>query len=381
MDFTFDSDQLALQGTARAVLGDAYGEYARRRAVVRSEAGFDLGLYRRLGELGLLGLPFPEHVGGSGAGWAEATILVREAGRVLAPEPLLASAFLAGGLVAVAGTEEQQTELLGPLCAGDRVLALAHHEARARSSGAGEGVITSQSGGSWRLSGTKEPVPFGAEADLLVVSAHLPRVGTGLFLVETDAPGLAISGYRTFAGGPAAKVHLDETPATPLGPAGTDVTPVICQAIDTARVLAGQEALGAMRAALALTTSYLKQRRQFGVTLNTFQDLTFRATDMYVEIELTESLVQWATMVLDDGDRRAIADASTRAGLQVARASRLVAQESIQLHGGIGMTSEYAVGAYAQRLVELGQFVGIEERHLGQLAGAVDTYDVIDPTG
>ncbi len=379
MDFTLDSDQLALQASARGVLGDAYADYGRRTEVVRSEPGFDRALYQRLGEMGLLGLPFPEEVGGSGAGWAEASILAREAGRVLAPEPLLGSAFLAGALVTAAGTEEQQAELLGPLCAGELVLTVAHPQAGAAPPGAGEGVAASESDGSWRLTGTREPVPFGAEADLLVVSANLPGEGTGVFLVEPGAAGLAVGGYRTFADGPAAAVRLDGTPATPLGPAGKDTTPAITRAIDTARVLAGQEALGVMEAALAATTSYLTQRRQFGVTLNTFQDLTFRAADMYVEVELTESLVQWATMVLDDGEPGAMASAATRSGLQVARACRLVAQESIQLHGGIGMTAEYAVGGYAQRLVELGQLFGIEELHLGQLATGIDTYDVIDP--
>lgn len=379
MDFSLNEEQLALQGTAAAVFRHAYGDYARRRDATETEAGFDRAFYRKLGELGFLGLHFAEEVGGSGAGFVEAGLIARELGRVVAPEPYVVSAVLAGSLVSAVGTAEQQTTLVRALSAGDLVLAFAHSESGHGWSPMAEAVVASEADGSWTLNGAKEPVPFGAEADLLVVSAAVPGSGTGLFLVTPGAPGLARTGFRTVGGGRVARIVLDSTPADRLGSDTRDSSSDIATAIDVARVVSGQEALGAMHTALATTTAYLKQRRQFGTTLNAFQALTFRAADMYVEVELTESLVQWATMVLADGNSDAIGQASARAGLQVARASRLIAQESIQLHGGIGMTAEYSVGAYAQRLVAIGQLFGIEEWHLGRLANTVTDYAILDP--
>ena len=128
---------------------------------------------------------------------------------------------------------------------------------------------------------------------------------------------------------------------------------MIARVLDTARVAACNEAVGLMEVALDLTSAYLKSRKQFGVTLNTFQALTFRAADMYVELELAHSMVDWATMTIAGGDRDAVADAADRVGLQIARAGRHVGQEAIQLHGGIGMTAEYAVGVGTARLSTL----------------------------
>ncbi len=134
-----------------------------------------------------------------------------------------------------------------------------------------------------------------------------------------------------------------------------------------------------MEVALRMTTEYLKSRKQFGVTLNTFQALTFRAADMYVSLELATSLTQWATMVLEEGDAAAISAAARRVALQVSRAGRHIGQEAIQLHGGIGMTAEYAVGAYTTRLTTLDHLFGDGTFALGALADGVGGYDAVDP--
>jgi len=339
MDFTYDEEQQALGEAVRGLVGKAYADFENRRRVTAEDPGFDELLWARLAEMGILGLPFREEDGGSGAGPVEVGIVAHEMGRVLAPEPYLTSVVLAGGVVAAAGSAEQRAEVLGALSAGELVLALAHAEPGSRWTASASAVTATASGDGWTLSGVKEPVPQGARADRLVVSAALPDGGTGLFLVDPDASGVTRDGYATHDGGRAARVSLDSTPAEPLGEAGVDLTPTIAAVLDIARVMACNEAVGAMEVALDATTSYLTSRKQFGVTLNTFQALNFRAADMYVSLELAKSVTLWATMVIAAGKPEAMAEAASRAALQVSRAGRHIGQEAIQLHGGIGMTA------------------------------------------
>jgi alkylation response protein AidB-like acyl-CoA dehydrogenase len=258
------------------------------------------------------------------------------------------------------------------------VLAFAHAEPGTRWGPEAAGVTATESAGGWTLSGVKEPVPHGARADRLVVSAALPDGGTGLFLVSGDASGLTRSGYATFDGGRAARVAFDGTPAVVLG-AGGDATAHVARALDGARIAAAMEAVGAMQFALAATSEYLTSRKQFGVPLKTFQALTFRAADMYVSLELAHSVAVWATMVLASGTDAEVAEAASRAGLQVSRASRHVGQEAIQLHGGIAMTAEYSVGSYTSHLTALDHLLGDGQLHLSALARRVGDHDEVDP--
>ena len=378
MDFTYDEEQQALREAVRGLARKAYSDFEDRRRAVADDPGFNEKVWQQLAEMGVLGLPFAEEYGGMGAGAIEVGIVAQELGRVLAPEPFLSSVVLAGGLVAAAGSEEQKTELLGALSSGESVLAFAHAEPGSRWSASASGVTATSSGDSWTLSGVKEPVVQGARADVLIVSAALPDGGTGLFVV--DPSGLTRQGYATHDGGRAARITLDGTAATPLG-AGGDAEAVIAGVLDIARIIAGNEAIGLMEVALEQTSAYLKSRKQFGVTLNTFQALTFRAADMYVSLELTKSIVTWATMVLAEPTTENgsdVATAAARASLQVSRAGRHIGQEAIQLHGGIGMTAEYSIGSYTSRLTALDHLLGDGGFHLASLAGDVASYDEVD---
>ncbi len=380
MDFTYDEEQQALREAVRGLLGKTYADFENRRRTVADDPGFDESLWGRLAEMGVLGLPFAEEDGGMGAGPIEVGIVAEELGRVLAPEPFVTAVVLAGQVVAAAGTAEQRSEVLGPLAEGGSVLAFAHAEPGTRWVADARGVEAEADGDAWRLTGVKEPVPHGARADRLVVSAALPDGGTGLFLVAGDATGLTREGYPTHDGGRAARVAFEGTPAVALGEA-VDRTAVIARALDLARVAACHQALGAMQFALDATTSYLTSRKQFGVTLNTFQALSFRAADMYVSLELATSLVSWASMVLVSGDDAAVADAASRCGLGVSRAGRHIGQEAIQLHGGIAMTAEYSVGSYTSHLTALDHLLGDGQHHLGRLAAAVGDHEEVDPLG
>ena len=377
MDFSYDDEQKALRDAVRGLVGKTYADHEHRRAVTAADPGFDEQLWSRMAEMGLLGLPFAEEDGGVGAGPVEIGIVCQELGAVAAPEPYLGAVVVAGGLVAACGTAEQRQQVVAPLAAGEGLPAFAHAEPGGRWTPEARTVTAAQAGDHWTLTGTKEPVPHGARADVLVVSAALPDGGTGLFLVDPAAA--TRTGYPAYDGSRAARVDLDATAATPLGEPGRDLTASIATVLDLARVMAANQALGAMRAALRATTGYLKSRKQFGVTLNTFQDLTFRAADMYVSLELTQSVVDWATMIVATGDADALADAATRVGLQTSRGSRHVGQEAIQLHGGIAMTAEYSVGSLVSQLTVLDHLLGDGRHHLGRLAGGIADYGMLDP--
>lgn len=372
MDFTLDSEQTALRDAVRGLLTKTYDSSETRREVTKEDPGFSEQTWGRLAELGALGLPFSEEDGGFGAGPVEVAIVAEEIGRVLAPEPYLET-LLCGGLVADLGTAEQRADVIGRVAEGALVLSFAHHDI-------GDAVVATASDGGWTLSGVKEPVLHGARADLLVVSARTDA-GVGVFLVD-PAEGTVVErvGYRTHDGGRAAKVTFSDAAATPLGDASADATAAVEKALARARIASCHEALGAMDVALRTTTEYLTTRKQFGVTLNTFQALTFRAADMYVSAELARSMVTWATIVLQDDPDRAV-EASARAKLIVSRTSRHIGQEAIQLHGGIGMTAEYSVGHYTSRLTAIDHLYGDGTEHLRALSATVTDHDVLDPIG
>ena len=171
MDFDYDDEQVALREAVRGLLTRAYGDSERRRQVVAADPGFDERTWARLAEMGVLGLPFPEESGGMGAGPVEVAVVAEEVGRVLAPEPFVEAVVLAGGLVQAAGSPAQRAELIGGLAEGTLVPAFAHAEPGTRWTPSARAVTATEDGGSWRLTGVKEPVPNGARADVLVVSA------------------------------------------------------------------------------------------------------------------------------------------------------------------------------------------------------------------
>ncbi len=311
-------------------------------------------MWGKLAEMGLLGLPFSEDDGGMGAGPVELSLVAEEIGRVVAPEPYVESVVMAGGLVAAAGTSEQKKEILGALSAGELVLAAALLEPEGRWDLAAGGVTESDG----KLTGVKEPVLAGARADLFVVSATTSD-GVGLFLVE-PGDGVEVTGYATLDGSRAARVAFDGATATPLGDGSVDAVQALERVVAAAKIAYCHESLGLMESAMKLTTDYLTTRKQFGMTLNRFQALTFRAADMYTSLELTRSIVSWASMVLADRSATAaqVTEAARRAKLQVSTAGRHIGQEAIQLHGGIGMTMEYAVGHMTARLTAIDHLLG-----------------------
>lgn len=376
MDLTLDTEQVALRDAVRSLLTKAYDSSETRRETTLRDPGWSTDAWKQLADMGVLGLPFSEADGGMGAGPVEISIVAEEMGRVLAPEPFVEAVVLAGGLIADVGTDQQRGDLVGPIAEGTLVPAFAYFEPGRRWQSAPESVTATSNGEEWTLTGIKEPVIGGARADLLVVSAAVDG-STALFLVQPEATGLTRDGYSTHDGGRAARIRFDATPATALGHPGADATVAIDRALDRARIAYCHEAVGAMAVAVQSTSDYLKTRKQFGVTLNKFQALTFRAADMYVSLELVRSTVLWATLVLDGGGD--ISTAASRAALQVSRSGRHIGQEAIQLHGGIAMTAEYSVGHYMSRLTAIEHLIGDGRHHQARLASALAGHGVVDP--
>jgi alkylation response protein AidB-like acyl-CoA dehydrogenase len=365
MDFQLSDEQALLRDTTRDLLSRTYDPESRNK-IIESDLGWSREVWSQLADTGILSLGFdPEE-----AGQIEIMVVLTEIGRRLAPEPVVHAALAPGALIAERGSDAQK-QLLDEVAAGEKLLAFAHLEAGHRRPTATVTTRAARQGDSWTLSGTKNPVLAGDCADTLVVSAALPDGGTGLFLVDGDA--VTKHPYPTFDGQRGAQIQLDSAPAQPLGDA-VDASPAIRDAIIRIQSALCCEAVGAMEEALRLTTDYLKTRKQFGVTLNKFQALTQRAADMYISLELARSMSFYAAMSIADGNLDPVI--ASRAKLQIGRSGRHIAQESIQLHGGIGMTAEYPAGHYAARLTAIEHTLGSSQDHLQVLIDHIAEYDL-----
>ncbi|MDL9946708.1 acyl-CoA dehydrogenase family protein [Gordonia sp. ABSL11-1] len=367
MDFELSDEQTMLRDTVREVLTRKY-DVETLRAVTDTELGWDKGVWKSLADIGILGLTFPEDDGGMGAGPVEFTSVMTEIGRSLAPEPYLDSALVPGSLVGATADDATRAEILGGLASGEILAAFAHLEAGDRWPGAKVATTATDD----KLNGTKVLVGHGDCADKLVVSARTDD-GVGLFLTDANADGVTRTPYRTHDRRRGAQIEFSDAAATRLG--SGDASEVIANAEVGIQTALCAEAVGAMERALDLTVDYLKTRKQFGVTLSQFQTLTQRAADMYTQLELARSMSLYATTALADGGCDPII--ASRAKLQICRSGRLIGQEAIQMHGGIGMTAEYPVGHYVSRLTAISHTLGDAQDHVAKIAASINDWDMI----
>jgi alkylation response protein AidB-like acyl-CoA dehydrogenase len=364
MNFDLTDEQELLRDTAREVFSRAYDTESRNK-VVDSELGWSREVWRQLADIGILGLGFdPEE-----SGQIEIMVVMTEIGRRLAPEPVATAALIPGGLIAELGSAEQRA-LLDEVAAGEKLLALAHAEKGLR--GLDElSTRATKDGDGWIIAGRKNPVLAGDSADVIVVTASLPDGGVGAFLV--DASATTRRSYRTFDGLRGAEIDFADAPAQQLGDG--DVSERIHATLIRYSSALCAEAVGAMDESIRLTTEYLNARKQFGVPLKTFQTLTQRAADMYVSLELARSMNYYAAMCITDGRLDPVVAA--RSKLQIGRSGRHILQESIQMHGGIGVTAEYPVAHYAARLTAIDQTLGSATDQLRFLSKQVGSYGVV----
>ncbi|MEV0364780.1 acyl-CoA dehydrogenase family protein [Nocardia fusca] len=370
MDFDLTDEQALLRDTVRDLLNRHYSPESRLE-VIGTDLGWSRQVWNQLAELGVLGLSFAEKDGGMEAGPVETMLVLEEIGRRLAPEPLLDAVVVPGGLISAVGTPDQRQRILPEVAAGSKLLAFAHGEPGTRWPDHAIATTATARGEGYTLSGTKNPVPHGDCADELVVSATLPDGGLGLFLVAGDATGVTRTSYATVDGLRGAQIVLDGAPAELLGTGG-DATSAVDEVLARAQAGLCAESIGAMEESLRLTTDYLKTRKQFGVTLSKFQTLTQRAANMYVSLELARSMSYYLTASLVDGAADPVI--ASRARLQVSRSAKHIGQESVQMHGGIGVTSEYPVSHYVARLTAIERTLGSSLEHLRVLTAQVAGY-------
>ena len=342
MDFTLTTEQKALRDALRDML-------RRREPADRvGRPAFDADLWASLSEMGLLALPWEDDGADDAAGPVEVMVVAQELGRARAVAPY-AEMLVAGHLLG-------DHDLLEQVGGGEAVVVPVLSEP-GRAWASSPQATASQDGDVWVLEGTKGPVPY-AEG---VTHAVVPT-GSGVFLVESPKVEGSV-------------LRLSATPATLL----TDDPGRLSVAVAQGTLALCAEALGAMESALSLTVDHLRSRKQFGVPLMTFQSLTQRAAVMYTEVELARSAVQYAAMVLaepEEGDDPGAAIART--SVVVGKAGRLVGEEAVQMHGGIGVTEEYSVGHLLARLVAIEHTFGDTRHHLAGLAGRLGDHDTVD---
>lgn len=369
MRFTLSQEQAMLRDTVARLVRERFSFEARLKTL-ESAAGFDREVWREFAELGLLGAPFGEDVGGFGGGGIELMTVMQELGRGLLLEPYLASVVLAGSLIERLGTPAQRAAYLEPMIAGETLLAFAHGEPDSRYTLEQVTTRAVATEGGWRLDGQKSVVLGGGEANALVISARTTgatdeEAGISLFLLPSDAKGLSLRAYPTIDGLRAAELELDGVvvPAEALLGDPGEAFPAIEETVARGIVALCGEAVGAMETCCDMTLDYLKQRKQFGVAIGSFQVLQHRMVDLRGELEQARSMAILAAGRLEaerDERERAVSAAKNLIG----RAGRTIAEESIQLHGGIGMTWEYALPHFAKRLVMIDHLLGDEDHHL-----------------
>ena len=374
MDFAFTSEQDMLRDSIRRLVDDSYG-LDKRRAYGAMPGGFSRQNWRRFAELGLLAIPFGEEYGGVDGGGVETMVVMEAFGRGLVLEPYLSSIVLGGGLVRLGASEPMRRSLLPNLVAGDLLLAFAHGEPQSRYTLSEVATTARKERGGYVLSGRKSVVLNGDSADRLIVSARVAgssgdREGITLFLVDQKERGVGVHGYATNDGTRAAEIVLD---AVAVGaeriigvPGGA--LPLIERVVDQAIAALSAEAVGIMGALYELTTEYLKTRRQFGVAIGTFQALQHRLVDMLIACEQARSMACLAAMTWDETDAARRARVMAAAKTTIGRGGRFVGQQSIQLHGGIGMTNEYIAGHYFKRLTMIDIAFGNADHHLARFA-------------
>ena len=377
MELVLSEDQQMLQEAARNFCQKhAPIPVLRRLRDSHDETGFDRDIYKQMVELGWTGMSLPETYGGYEFGHGGLGIVLQETGRTLTSSPLIASILLCANLINSLGSEAQKQNLLPKLIAGDWLMALGldetpfHNPQKIRTR-------ASKTGSDYVLNGSKTLVLDGHVADQLIVIARSDgdtdsTAGISAFLVDPAAKGVAVTRTWMVDNRNAARIELTDVKVAESDRLGSEgqAFPALEQVLDIARISVAAEMLGSIEESFTRIVDYLNQRQQFGVLIGSFQGLQHRAAEMYSEIELCKSLVRASLACLDDNQ----SSAEQRAGLASACKAKLndvfelVSNESIQMHGGIGMTDEFDIGFFIKRARVAQQFLGDAAFHRDRYA-------------
>ncbi|HVW24667.1 MAG TPA: acyl-CoA dehydrogenase [Polyangiaceae bacterium] len=356
MLLVLNEDQNMLARTAREFVASTEPLARIRKLRDKKDLlGFSEDVWQKIAELGWTGMAFSEADGGLGLGLADVVVVTEALGRLLAPEPFIPCVVLAGSVLSLAANAEQKEKYLAPLIAGTSRVALAAEERKSRANPSHVTVRAERTPDGFRITGEKTPVLGGYRAGTLLVSARTSggdadAKGITLFVVPADAKGVAVKPLERVDTRNAAQVRFDgvTVPATSVVGSVDGALQTLEAAVDRATVALAGEMLGTMSEAFDWTVKYLREREQFGVKIGSFQALQHRAARLFVEIELTRSAVMAAARAVDEGlpqARELVSVAKARASDALA----LVANEAVQMHGGIGMTDEHDIGFFLKR--------------------------------
>jgi len=371
MDFTFNEEQTMIQGQVEQFVQKEY-DWETRQELSNSDLGFGDKNWKTFAELGWLGISISEDNGGFGGSSIETMLIMEEFGKGLVVEPFLETVVMSSGLLDKHGTEDQKAEVLSAVINGDMHLALAYAEPQSRFNLSDVVTEAKADDKNFILNGFKSVVMNGPSADKIIISARtsgkqLDNNGISLFLVDSDTKGLTRTDYKTVDGRKASDINLENVSVSNKCLIGSldKGFDILDQAIDRSILAISAEAVGAMEVLYKTTVEYTKTREQFGTPIGKFQVLQHRMVDMFMEYEQCKSLLYMATMKNEEG-----ADDAKKAisGLkyQVGKAGKFVGQQSVQLHGGMGVTDELNVGHYFKRLTTIGTIFGNADFHLKQ---------------
>jgi hypothetical protein len=370
MDFNFTDEQSMLRDTVASYLADNYA-FDQRKAVVSKEPGWNPAVWKAFAEeLGILGAPFPEDLGGLGGGAVENMIVMEEFGKALVVEPYLQTVVIAGGFLKHSG-HPMAAELIGKIIAGEAIFAFAQAEPQSRYNLADVATTAKKDGGGWVLNGHKAVVVGAPFANHLIVTARTgggqrDAEGISVFLVAKDAAGVTTRDYPTVDENRASEVFLENVKVGAdalIGPEGHGL-PLVEKVVEEAVAATCAEACGVLRRLQEGTVEYTRQRKQFGVPISSFQVLQHRMVDMFIQLEQSISMTYMATIKLDHEAERAQAVAAAK--VQIGKACKFVGQNAIQLHGGMGMTDEMAIGHYFKRATMIEQAFGNTDHYLAR---------------
>ena len=376
MDFDLNDEQRLLKDSVDRLMATEYG-FDKRRVYASSAHGHSNALWAKYAELGILALPFAEADGGIGGGPVETMLVMEALGGAMALEPYLATVVLGGGIIRHGASGEQRARFIPGIASGEAKFALAHQEKQSRYDLADVATTARKDGSGWVLDGEKGVVLGGDSADHILVTARTSgrgrdRPGIGVFLVDARSPGLSRRGYPNQDGQRAAQITLAGVRVDAANVIGdpADGLPLVERVVDEAIAALCAEAIGVMSMMHTMTLDYLKTRKQFGVTIGSFQAVQHRAADMFVALEQARSMAMFATMMAAETDAKERAKAMSAAKVQIGKSGRHISHEAVQLHGGIAMTIEYSVGHAFKRMTMIDRLFGDTDYHLARLAAS-----------
>ena len=366
MDFSFTDEQTMLRDSVAAYLADHY-DFDKRKAAVRSTSGWRPTVWKALAEdLGILGAAFPEDLGGLGGGAIETMVVMEEFGRALVVEPYMGTVVIGGGFLKRTPTDAAR-DLIGRIISGEAITAFAWAEGQARYSLSNIATTARKEGPGWVINGQKAVVIGAPWASHLIVTARTgggqkDQGGVSVFIVDKSAKGVITRDYPTVDGRRASEITFENVSVGAdalIGEAGAAL-PLIEQVVDEALAALCAESCGVLRKLHEGTVEYTKGRKQFGAPISSFQVLQHRMVDMFIQVEQAISMTYMAHIRLGEGALER-AKGVAAAKVQIGRACRFVGQNAIQLHGGMGMTDEMAIGHYFKRATMIeGEFGSVD---------------------